>query len=74
MSAPHSRYGLPYFLEERISNAEHEIANQELGGKEPNMLIIDYHPGFQQIAFVDTETGELQQRLIATVGIPVNPR
>jgi len=25
------------------------------------MLIIgcDYHPGFQQIAFVDTETGEL---------------
>ena len=28
------------------------------------MLIIgcDYHPSFQQIAFVDTETGELQQR------------
>ncbi len=28
------------------------------------MLIIgcDYHPGFQQIAFVDTETGELQAR------------
>ena len=28
------------------------------------MLIIgcDYHPGFQQIAFVDTETGELQER------------
>ena len=28
------------------------------------MLIIgaDYHPTFQQIAFVDTETGELQQR------------
>jgi hypothetical protein len=26
------------------------------------MLIIglDYHPGFQQIAFVDTDTGELQ--------------
>src|ERR1700684_3306527 len=22
----------------------------------------DYHPGFQQIAFVDTETGELQER------------
>src|SRR3954454_13206573 len=37
-----------------------------LGGKEPNMLIIgcDYHPGFQQIAFVDTETGEAgEQRL-----------
>jgi len=28
------------------------------------MLIIgcDYHPGFQQIAFVDMETGELQER------------
>jgi hypothetical protein len=28
------------------------------------MLIIgcDYHPGFQQIAYVDTETGEMQER------------
>src|ERR1700694_528984 len=28
------------------------------------MIIIgcDYHPGFQQTAFVDTETGELQER------------
>jgi transposase len=28
------------------------------------MMIIgcDYHPGFQQIAFVDTDTGELQER------------
>jgi hypothetical protein len=28
------------------------------------MLIIgcDYHPGFQQIAYVDTETGELRER------------
>ena len=28
------------------------------------MIIIgaDYHPGFQQIAFVDTETGEFQER------------
>ena len=28
------------------------------------MLIIglDYHPGFQQIAYVDSETGELQER------------
>ena len=28
------------------------------------MLIIgcDYHPGFQQIAFVDTETGEVRER------------
>ena len=27
------------------------------------MIIIgcDYHPGFQQIAFVDTETGELHE-------------
>src|SRR5215467_10865195 len=42
-------------------------ANQpKLGGKEPNMIIIgcDYHPGFQQIAYVNTETGELgEQRL-----------
>jgi hypothetical protein len=32
--------------------------------KEPNMIIIgcDYHPGFQQIAYVDTKTGELQER------------
>jgi len=28
------------------------------------MIIIgcDYHPGFQQIAFVDTDTGEVQER------------
>src|SRR5690242_21859040 len=38
--------------------------NQSSGRKEPNMLIIgcDYHPGFQQIAYVDSETGELQER------------
>jgi transposase len=38
-----------------------------LGGKEPNMLIIgcDYHPGFQQIAWVDTATGELKERRLA---------
>ena len=31
------------------------------------MLIIgcDYHPGFQQIAFVDSETGELRERRLA---------
>ncbi len=30
------------------------------------MIIIgcDYHPGFQQIAFVETETGELQERAL----------
>jgi hypothetical protein len=35
-----------------------------LGGKEPNVLIIgcDYHPGFQQIAFGDRETGELREQ------------
>ena len=34
------------------------------------MLIIgcDYHPGFQQIAFVDTETGELGERRLAHRG------
>jgi len=38
--------------------------NQSSGRKEPNMLIIgcDYHPGFQQITYVDSETGELQER------------
>jgi transposase len=38
--------------------------NQKAREKEPNMMIIgcDYHPAFQQIAFVDTETGELQER------------
>jgi len=44
-------------------------ANQPkgLGGKEPNMFIIgcDYHPGFQQIACVDTDTGELSERRLA---------
>ena len=31
------------------------------------MLIIgcDYHPGFQQIAFVNTETGELGERRLS---------
>src|SRR6516165_9758396 len=38
--------------------------NPSSGRKEPNMLIIgcDYHPGFEQIAYVDTGTGELQER------------
>ena len=32
--------------------------------KEPKMIIVgcDYHPGFQQIANVDSETGEPQER------------
>jgi transposase len=35
-----------------------------LGEKEPNMIIIgvDFHPVFQQIAFVDTDGGELQEQ------------
>src|SRR6202022_5158639 len=37
---------------------------KRLGRKGADMLIIglDSHPGFQQIAFVDTDTGELQER------------
>jgi hypothetical protein len=40
---------------------------KRLGGQEPNMLIIgcDYRPGFQQIAFVDAETGECGERRLA---------
>src|SRR6476646_2751284 len=42
------------------------VANQPKGPGERSrtMMIIgaDYHPGFQQIAYVDTETGELQER------------
>ena len=36
------------------------------------MLIIgcDYHPSFQQIAFVDTETGEFQEQLYHIVRRP----
>src|SRR5215471_1174994 len=43
-------------------------ANQPRPGrKEPTMIIVgcDYHPGFQQIAYVDTETGELQEQRLA---------
>src|SRR5439155_3425114 len=40
------------------------LTNQRAREKEANMIIVgcDYHPGFQQIAFVDTDTGELQER------------
>src|SRR5207245_8678784 len=41
-------------------------ANQPKGPGERSRTMImigaDYHPAFQQIAFVDTETGELQER------------
>src|SRR6202521_5065186 len=38
--------------------------DQRLGRKEPNMMIIgvDYHPSFQQIAFMDEKTGEFEER------------
>src|SRR5881394_4254252 len=42
-----------------------------LGRKEPNMLIIgcDYHPGMQQIAWFDEESGECgEQRLEHSTG------
>src|SRR3954467_302231 len=52
MSAPIAEYTLE------------ALTTKGLGGKEPNMLIIgcDYHPGFQQIACVDTDGGELSER------------
>src|SRR5204863_7364882 len=54
MSAPMAEYTLE------------ALTTKGLGGKEPNMLIIgcDYHPGFQQIACVDTETGECGERRV----------
>ena len=38
--------------------------DQDSEGKEPSMLIIgcDFHSRFQQIAMVDTESGELVER------------
>src|SRR4051794_6001976 len=55
MSAPIAEYTLE------------ALTTKGLGGKEPNMLIIgcDYHPGFQQIACVDTDGGELSERRLA---------
>src|SRR6266436_333694 len=40
------------------------ITDQRLGRKEPSMMIIgcDYHPSFQQVAFVDTKSGECGER------------
>ena len=43
------------------------LTNQKGSGrKEPTMIIIgcDYHPGFQQIAFVDTETGDCGEQCL----------
>jgi hypothetical protein len=42
--------------------------------REPNMMIIgcDYHPAFQQIAFLATDSGELQeQRLLREEAVKV---
>jgi hypothetical protein len=40
------------------------LTDQDSEGKEPSMLIIgcDFHSRFQQIAMLDTETGELNGR------------
>jgi hypothetical protein len=39
------------------------LDDQRLGRKEPNMLIgVDYHPSFQQIAFLVEQTGEYNER------------
>jgi hypothetical protein len=40
------------------------VRRPRLGRKEPDIIIIgvDYHPSFQQIAFMDQETGECGER------------
>src|SRR5258707_1559665 len=39
------------------------LDDQRLGRKEPNMMIgVDYHPSFQQIAFLIEGTGEYEER------------
>src|SRR5215467_3308155 len=42
------------------------LTNQRSGERSRTMIIIgvDFHPEFQQIAAVDTETGELQERCL----------
>jgi transposase len=53
MPAPSTRVNFGWFIDD-----------QRLGRKEPDMLIIgvDYHPSFQQIAFMDEKTGEYEER------------
>src|ERR1700731_4197010 len=48
----------------RVNFGGAETNQKGSGGRSRTMIIIgcDYHPGFQQIAFVDTDTGELQER------------
>jgi hypothetical protein len=59
MSAPQTRVNLAV------------LTDQRPGRKGADILIIgcDYHPGFQQIAFVDSETGELQERRLEHPGV-----
>jgi hypothetical protein len=40
------------------------IDDGRFGKKEPNMILIgvDFHPSVQQVAYVDTETGETCER------------
>jgi transposase len=40
------------------------LDDQRLGRKEPDMIImgVDYHPSFQQIAFMDQRTGEYDEQ------------
>src|ERR1035437_7675484 len=40
------------------------LNDREAGEKEPSMMIIgcDFHPGFQQIAYAEQETGEYEER------------
>jgi len=40
------------------------LDDREAREKEPSMMIIgcDFHPSFQQIAYVDQETGEYEER------------
>src|SRR5258707_9893244 len=53
MSAPRTRVDL--VVPKPTKEAREKGADMKIIG-------CDYHPGFQQIAFVDTETGELQER------------
>src|ERR1700724_2311813 len=53
MSAPRTRVDL--VVPKPTKQAREKGADMKIIG-------CDYHPGFQQIAFVDTETGELQER------------
>src|SRR6266478_1504481 len=50
----------------RVNFGGAETNQKRLGRKEPNNdhYRCDYHPGFQQIAYMDTETGELQERAL----------